>query len=93
MSRDDAAQTVAWLRESRRVVRAIGATARSAAYREDLALLMVLDAPAGLARRLLESLHLNKPGESPEWHADVVEGRGPEIFLGSRTEERRREPG
>jgi CheY-like chemotaxis protein len=86
-SRDDAAQTVAWLRESRRVVRAIGATARFAAYKEDLALVMILDAPAGLARRLLDSLHLNKPGESPDWHADIVEGRGPEGFLGPRAED------
>jgi DNA-binding response OmpR family regulator len=87
MSPDDAGPTVAWLRESRRVVRAIGATARFAAYRDDLALVMILDAPAALARRLLESLRLNKPGESPDWHADVVEGRGPEGFLGGSIKE------
>ena len=77
----DAATTVAWLRESRRLVHAIGATARFAAYRADLALLMVLDAPAALARRLLESLRSNKPGEAPDWDPTVEETRGPEGFL------------
>lgn len=75
------AHTVAWLRESRRLVRAIGATARFAAYRDDLALLMILDAPSALAGRLLDSLRLNKPGEAPDWDAAVVEARGPEGFL------------
>jgi CheY-like chemotaxis protein len=84
----DASHTVAWLRESRRLVRAIGATARFAAYREDLALLLVLDAPSALTGRLLESLRLNKPGEAPEWDSAVDEARGPEAFL--RNEERGR---
>lgn len=77
----DAAQVVAWLRESRRLVRAIGATARFAAYRDDLALLLILDAPSALARRLLDSLRLNKPGEAPDWDAAVDEANGPEGFL------------
>jgi DNA-binding response OmpR family regulator len=76
----DAAHTVAWLRESRRLARAIGATARFAGYRDDLALLLVLDAPSGLAARLLDSLHLNKPGEAPEWEA-LVEEKSPEKLL------------
>lgn len=82
--------TLAWLRESRRLVRAIGATARFAAYRDDLALLLVLDAPPALVRRLLESLGLNKPGEAPEWDPAVEETKGPESFLkekGMRNEE------
>jgi hypothetical protein len=73
----DPSQTVAGLRESRRLDRAIGATARFAAYREDLALVLVLDAPAALASRLLDSLQLNKPGEAPEWEAAVEEGKEP----------------
>lgn len=77
----DASHVVAWLRESRRVVHAIGATARFAAYRDDLALLLILDAPATLARRLLDSLRLNKPGEAPEWDAAVDETNGPAAFL------------
>jgi DNA-binding response OmpR family regulator len=77
----DATHTVAWLRESRRLARAIGATARFAAYRDDLALLLILDAPSGLATRLLDSLQLNKPGEAPEWEMVVEEGRGPERLL------------
>jgi DNA-binding response OmpR family regulator/HPt (histidine-containing phosphotransfer) domain-containing protein len=77
----DPTQTVAWLRESRRLARAIGATARFAAYRDDLSLLLILDAPSALAARLLESLHLNKPGEAPEWDTVVDEGRGPESLL------------
>jgi DNA-binding response OmpR family regulator len=81
VSSADPSRTVAWLRESRRLARAIGATARFAAYRDDLALLLILDAPSALAARLLESLRLNKPGEAPEWDA-VVEGRGPEGLLG-----------
>lgn len=81
VSEDDASHVVAWLRESRRVVRAIGATARFAAYRDDLALVLVLDAPSALVRRLLDSLRLNKPGEAPEWDATVDEARGPERFL------------
>jgi CheY-like chemotaxis protein len=79
----DASRVVAWLRESRRLVRAIGATARFAAYRDDLALVLILDAPSALARRLLDSLRLNKPGEAPEWEAAVDEARGPEGFLTS----------
>jgi DNA-binding response OmpR family regulator len=82
----DASPTVAWLRESRRLVRAMGATARFAAYREDLALLLVLDAPSALTGRLLESLRLNKPGEAPEWDPAVDEARGPEGFLVQRQE-------
>jgi CheY-like chemotaxis protein/HPt (histidine-containing phosphotransfer) domain-containing protein len=74
-------RTVAWLRESRRLVRAIGATARFAVYRGDLALLLILDAPPALAARLLESLRLNKPGEAPEWDPAVDEARGPEGYL------------
>ncbi len=81
ISASDAPRVVAWLRESRRLVRAIGATARFAAYRDDLALLLILDAPSALARRLLDSLRLNKPGEAPEWDAAVEEARGPEGFL------------
>jgi CheY-like chemotaxis protein len=77
----DASQVMAWLRESRRLVRAIGATARFAAYRDDLALLLILDAPSALARRLLDSLRLNKPGEAPDWDASVDETKGPERFL------------
>jgi DNA-binding response OmpR family regulator len=77
----DPAATVAWLRESRRLVRAIGATARFAAYRDDLALLLILDAPSALARRLLDSLRLNKPGEAPDWDPAVEEVKGPEGFL------------
>ena len=77
VSDGDPSHTVGWLRESRRIVRAIGATARFAAYREDLALVLVLDAPAALASRLLDSLQLNKPGEAPEWEATVEEGREP----------------
>lgn len=87
----DTAHTVAWLCESRRLVRAIGATARFAAYRDDLALLLVLDAPSALTRRLLDSLRLNKPGEAPDWEAAVEAAKGPEAFLtdqrGGRTEE------
>ena len=79
---DDSSNTVAWLRESRRLVRAIGATARFAAYRDDLALLLILDAPGALARRLLDSLRLNKPGEAPDWDA-AVEEKAPEGFLKS----------
>jgi DNA-binding response OmpR family regulator len=78
---NDAPHVVAWLRESRRLVRAIGATARFAAYRDDLALLLILDAPSALARRLLDSLRLNKPGEAPEWDAAVDEVKGPQGFL------------
>ncbi len=69
----DPAHTVAWLRESRRLTRAVGATARFAGYRNDLAMLLVLDAPPGLASRLLESLALNKPGEAPEWGSVAAE--------------------
>ncbi len=87
----DAAHTVAWLRESRRLVRAIGATARFSAYRDDLALLLILDAPSTLARRLLDSLRLNKPGEAPDWDAAVEEARGPEGFLTSERGTRREE--
>ena len=79
----DAAHTVAWLCESRRLVRAIGATARFAAYRNDLALLLILDAPSALTRRLLDSLRLNKPGEAPDWEAAIEEAKGPEGFLRS----------
>lgn len=79
----DPAQTVAWLRESRRLVRAMGATARFAGYRDDLALLLILDAPSALARRVLDSLLLNKPGEAPEWDPSVDEAKGPERFLHS----------
>lgn len=79
----DPTQTVAWLRESRRLTRAIGATARFAVYRDDLSLLLILDAPSALAARVLESLHLNKPGEAPEWDTIVDEGRGPEGLLTS----------
>ena len=82
VSSGDPTHTVAWLRESRRLTRAIGATARFAAYREDLALLLVLDAPSALATRLLDSLQLNKPGQAPEWAMVVEEGRGPETLLG-----------
>lgn len=82
----DPSQTVAWLRESRRLVRAIGATARFAAYRDDLALLLILDAPSALARRVLESLRLNKPGEAPDWDPTVDEARGPERFLQANEE-------
>ena len=82
VSESDTSRTLAWLRESRRLVRAIGATARFTGYREDLALILVLDAPLALARRVLESLRLNKPGEAPEWDADVEEGNGPGGFLG-----------
>ena len=81
VSEGDAPRVVAWLRESRRMVRAIGATARFAAYRDDLALVLILDAPSALVRRLLDSLRLNKPGEAPEWDATVDEARGPERFL------------
>jgi DNA-binding response OmpR family regulator/HPt (histidine-containing phosphotransfer) domain-containing protein len=77
----DSPETVAWLRESRRLVRALGATARFAAYRDDLALLLILDSPSALARRVLESLRLNKPGEAPEWDPAVEEANGPEGFL------------
>ncbi|HEY7407053.1 MAG TPA: response regulator [Gemmatimonadaceae bacterium] len=77
----DSSRTIAWLRESRRLVHAIGATARFAAYRDDLALLLILDAPSALAQRVLESLRLNKPGEAPDWDAAVDEARGPEGFL------------
>lgn len=77
----DTTRTVAWLRESRRLARAIGATARFAAYREDLALLLVLDAPSALAARLLDSLQLNKPGEAPEWETVIEAERGPERLL------------
>jgi DNA-binding response OmpR family regulator len=78
---NDASHVVAWLRESRRLVRAIGATGRFAAYRDDLALLLILDAPSALARRVLDSLRLNKPGEAPDWDAAVDETKGPEGFL------------
>jgi DNA-binding response OmpR family regulator len=78
----DAAPAVAWLRESRRVVHAIGATARFACYRDDLALLLVLDAPPVLATRVLDSLQLNKPGEAPDWDVALDGGRGPEALLG-----------
>lgn len=81
VSEGDASGVMAWLRESRRVVRAIGATARFAAYRDDLALILILDAPSALVRRLLDSLRLNKPGEAPEWDAAVDEAGGPERFL------------
>ena len=81
VSTDNPGHTLAWLRESRRLVRAIGATARFAAYRDDLALLLVLDAPPALVRRLLESLRLNKPGEAPEWEPSVEETKGPQKFL------------
>lgn len=81
VSESDTSRTVAWLRESRRLARAIGATARFIGYREDLALILVLDAPLALARRVLESLRLNKPGEAPEWDAAVGEGDGPAEFL------------
>lgn len=77
----DPAHTVAWLRESRRLTRAIGATARFAGYHDDLSMLLVLDAPPALAARLLESLTLNKPGEAPEWESVTDEGRGPEALL------------
>jgi DNA-binding response OmpR family regulator len=77
----DPAHTVAWLRESRRLTRAMGATARFAGYREDLSMLLVLDAPAALAARLLESLALNKPGEAPEWESVTAEGEGPDAPL------------
>jgi DNA-binding response OmpR family regulator len=77
----DATHTVAWLRESRRLARAIGATARFAAYRDDLALLLILDAPSALATRLLESLQRNKPGEAPEWEMVVEEAKEPERLL------------
>lgn len=77
----EATHTVAWLRESRRLARAIGATARFTAYRDDLALLLILDAPSALAARLLDSLQLNKPGEAPEWEMVVEEGKGPEELL------------
>ena len=75
----DPAHTVAWLRESRRLTRAVGATARFAGYRDDLAMLLVLDAPPALAARLLESLALNKPGEAPEWESVAAEG--PEALM------------
>ena len=81
ISTGDSAHTLAWLRESRRLVRAIGATARFAAYRDDLALLLVLDAPSALIRRLLESLRVNKPGEAPEWDPAIEETKGPAGFL------------
>jgi CheY-like chemotaxis protein len=87
VSAADASRTVAWLRESRRLVRAIGATARFAGYRDDLAVILVLDSPPGLARRLLESLRLNKPGEAPEWDAAVDEASGPEGFLSAAINE------
>ena len=77
VSDGEPSHTMAWLRESRRIVRAIGATARFTAYRDDLALVLVLDAPAALASRLLDSLQLNKPGEAPEWEATVEEGKEP----------------
>ena len=77
----DSSRTLAWLRESRRLVHAIGATARFTAYRDDLALLLILDAPPALSQRVLESLRLNKPGEAPDWDAAVDEARGPEGFL------------
>ena len=80
-SSSDASYAVAWLLESRRVTRAIGATARFAAYRDDLSLLLILDAPSALAARLLESLQRNKPGEAPEWETVVEEGTGPERLL------------
>jgi len=88
VSESDTPRTVAWLRESRRLVRAIGATARFTGYREDLALILVLDAPLALARRVLESLRLNKPGEAPEWDAAVGEGDGAVgLLTGMRSEE------
>ena len=87
VSMDNPGRTLAWLRESRRLVRAIGATARFAAYRDDLALLLVLDAPPALVRRILESLRLNKPGEAPEWDPAIEEGKGPTAFLRVRSEE------
>ncbi|MDQ4080583.1 MAG: hypothetical protein M3125_07465, partial [Gemmatimonadota bacterium] len=77
----DPAHTVAWLRESRRLTRAVGATARFAGYRDDLAMLLVLDAPPALAARLLESLALNKPGEAPEWESVTDEGKGPDALM------------
>jgi DNA-binding response OmpR family regulator len=77
----DPAHTMAWLRESRRLTRAVGATARFAGYRDDLAMLLVLDAPPALAARLLESLALNKPGEAPEWQSAMDDGKGPEALL------------
>jgi DNA-binding response OmpR family regulator len=79
VSEADPNHTVTWLRESRRIVRAMGATARFAAYRDDLALVLVLDAPAALASRLLDSLQLNKPGEAPEWEATIEEGKEPAL--------------
>ena len=82
VSTADAAHAVAWLRESRRVVHAIGATARFASYRDDLALLLVLDAPPVLATRVLDSLQLNKPGEAPDWDIAIDAGKGPEVLLG-----------
>ena len=81
VSMDNPGRTLAWLRESRRLVRAIGATARFAAYRDDLGLLLVLDAPPALVRRILESLRLNKPGEAPEWDPVIEERKGPESLL------------
>ena len=80
VSTTDATHAIAWLRESRRVVHALGATARFASYRDDLALLLVLDAPPVLATRVLDSLQLNKPGEAPDWDAVIDDGRGPEGF-------------
>jgi hypothetical protein len=59
----------------------MGATARFAGYREDLSMLLVLDAPAALAARLLESLALNKPGEAPEWESVTAEGEGSDAPL------------
>jgi CheY-like chemotaxis protein len=80
-SSGDATHIVAWLRESRRLARAIGATARFSAYRHDLSLLLVLDAPSTLAARLLDSLQHNKPGEAPEWETVIEENGGPERLL------------
>ena len=80
----DTSLAVAWLGESQRLVRAIGATARFAVYRDDLALILVLDAPPPLTRRVLDSLRDNKPGEAPDWDAAVEDGRGPEGFLVTR---------
>ena len=83
VSTTDAVHSVAWLRESRRVVHAIGATARFASYRDDLALLLVLDAPPVLATRVLDSLQLNKPGEAPDWDIVIDDGKGPDPLLGA----------
>jgi DNA-binding response OmpR family regulator len=81
LSSSDTAHITLWLRESRRITRAMGATARFAAYREDLSLLLVLDAPEPLATRLLDSLSRNKPGEAPDWDTVIDRGGGPESVM------------